>query len=48
MRKGNEIVIPDVLFPTDNDAEIPVLDIDMQAERCNIPFVCYGEQKRTF
>jgi len=40
--------IPDCLFPTDNDLEIPTLRIDMQAQFCGIPFVCFGEQKRTF
>lgn len=40
--------IPDSLFPSDNDLEIPSLDLSMQAESCEIPFVCYGEQKRTF
>lgn len=43
-----EFIIPDSLFPTDNDLEIPVLRLDMQATTCDIPFVCYGEQKRTF
>ena len=40
--------IPDCIFPTDNDAEIPSLRIDMQPEFVDIPFVCFGEQKRTF
>lgn len=40
--------IPDVLFPTDNGAEIPMLRLDMQPEFCEIPFVCFGEQKRTY
>lgn len=40
--------IPDSLFATDNDMEIPVLDKDMQAKYCEIPFVKYGEQKKTF
>jgi hypothetical protein len=29
-------------------AEIPTLRLDMQAQQCDIPFVCFGEQKRTF
>lgn len=37
-----------MLFPTDNDLEIPTLELDMQASSCNIPFLCFGEQKRTF
>lgn len=40
--------IPDALFPTDNDFEVPSLRLDMQATCCEIPFVCFGEQKRTF
>lgn len=44
----NELYIQDCLFASDNDAEIPTLRLDMQANACNIPFVCWGEQKRTF
>lgn len=45
----NEIqYIPDSLFPTDNDFEVPSLRLDMAAPTCEIPFVCFGEQKRTF
>lgn len=40
--------IPDCIFPTDNDAEIPALRMDRQPSFCDIPFVCFGEQKRTF
>lgn len=40
--------VPDCLFPTDNDAEVPMLRLDMQAKVCDIPFLCFGEQKRTF
>lgn len=40
--------VPDCLFDTDNDAEIPTLRLDMQPEFVDIPFVCFGEQKRTF
>lgn len=40
--------IPDCLFPTDNDIEIPMLRLDVQPKFCDIPFVCFGEQKRTF
>ena len=43
----NEL-IPDCLFPSDNDLEIPSLLFDVQPEFCEIPFVCYGEQARTF
>lgn len=45
----NEIqYIPDSLFPTDNDFEVSSLRLDMAASTCEIPFVCFGEQKRTF
>lgn len=40
--------IPDSLFPSDNDFEVPSLRLDMQAQSCEIPFVCFGEQKRTY
>lgn len=40
--------MPDALFPTDNDFEIPELDPEMMAETCEIPFCCFGEQKRTY
>lgn len=42
------MMIPDCIFPTDNELEIPVLRTDVQPEFCEIPFVCYGEQKRTY
>ena len=45
---NNDLYIPDSLFPTDNDFEVPSLRLDMQATTCQIPFVCFGEQKRTF
>ena len=48
MRKDYDITIPDMLFPSDNELEIPTLDINMQAENCQIPFLCFGEQKRTY
>lgn len=38
----------DCLFPTDNDLEIPTLSLDVQPKLVEIPFVCFGEQKRTF
>lgn len=49
MKKYNELeqIIPDILFPTDNDIEIPTLRIDMQAQDITNPFLCWGEQKRT-
>ena len=39
--------IPDCLFPTDNQLEIPMLRMDMQPKFAEIPFLCFGEQKRT-
>lgn len=38
----------DCLYPSDNDLEIPTLRMDMQPEVVDIPFVCYGEQARTY
>ncbi len=38
----------DCLFPSDNELEIPTLNIEVQPKVCEIPFVCFGEQKRTF
>lgn len=46
--KNKDITIPDTLFPTDNEFEVPTLDINMQAQECQIPFLCFGEQKRTY
>lgn len=40
--------IPDSIFPTDNDLEIPTLDFNMQAKTCEIPFVCFGETRRSY
>ena len=40
--------IPDCLFPSDNELEIPSLLPDVQPEFCDIPFVCWGETARTF
>lgn len=39
---------PNILLPSDNEFEIPQLRMDMQPEFVDIPFVCFGEQKRTF
>lgn len=44
----NILPFADIIFPTDNDLEIPTLRLDRQPEGCEIPFVCWGEQKRTF
>lgn len=45
---NNELMLADQLFHTDNDLEIPTLNLDMQAIECQIPFLCFGEQKRTY
>lgn len=46
---GTDITyVPDTLFPTDNDFEVPTLRLDMQAEFVDAPCVLFGEQKRTF
>lgn len=39
--------IPDCLFPSDNQMEIPTLRLDVQPKYAEIPFLCFGEQKRT-
>lgn len=38
--------VPDIIFPTNNEFEIPSLLIDVQPQGCEIPFVCFGEQSR--
>lgn len=43
-----EHLIPDCVFPCDNNLEIPTLRIDVQPSFAEIPFVCFGEQKRTY
>lgn len=48
MNNEDALLIPDQLFPCDNDLEIPTLDLSIQATSCDIPFLCFGEQKRTF
>ena len=46
----NDGYICDQLFPVDPEAgewEIPLLDDSMQAQEVAIPFICWGEQRRT-
>ena len=31
--------VPDAIFPSDNDLEIPSLRADMQCTQCEIPFL---------
>ena len=40
--------VPDNLFPTDNDMKVPMLRLDRQPQTIQIPFVLFGEQKRSF
>ena len=40
--------IPDCIFSSGNDWEIPDLDPTMQATEAAIPFISFGEQKRTY
>lgn len=47
-QKFNEDYVPDCLFPSDNDFEIPTLLSDIQPDVIDIPFVCFGEQRRTY
>lgn len=34
--------VPDLIFPTDNELGIPVLDLSMQATECEAPFMSFG------
>lgn len=43
----NSDYIPDCLFPSDNQMEIPTLRLDVQPTHVEVPFLCFGEQKRT-
>lgn len=43
----DKLITQDCLFPCDNDLEIPSLRMDRQPKVCDIPFLCFGEQKRT-
>ena len=43
-----DLFCPDAIYECDNDLEIPSLRLDMQAKRCTIPFLAFGEQKRTY
>lgn len=45
---NEELIVKDTLFPTDNDFEIPLLRMDVQPKVVEIPFVCFGEQRRTY
>lgn len=45
---SEDLYIPDSLFPADNELEIPTLMLERQPRFAEIPFVRFGEQKRTF
>ena len=45
--ESKTLITQDCLFPCDNDLEIPCLRLDRQPKVCDIPFLCFGEQKRT-
>ena len=38
-RNDYEMILPDQLFPTDNDSEIPTLAINIQAKQSQTPFL---------
>lgn len=44
---SSDLITQDCLFPTDNDLEIPTLRLDRQPKVVDIPFLAFGEQKRT-
>ena len=45
---SEELYIPDMVFPSDNILEIPSLRLDVQPRCIERPWVCFGEQRRTF
>jgi hypothetical protein len=45
---SNDLYIPDSIFPSDNSWEIPTLRLDVQPQGAEIPFLRFGEQKRTY
>lgn len=46
--EDNELYIPDMIFPSDNILEIPSLRLDVQPRSIERPWICFGEQRRTF
>ena len=46
--ENTPIFCRDVIYPSDNDLEIPTLRLDMQASECERPFCAFGERKRSF
>lgn len=47
-RQLDENYIPDHIFECDNGLEVPALQIGLQANIVEAPFVCFGEQRRTY
>ncbi len=41
------MAVPDYLFPTNNEMEIPMLDSTMQAEALTLPIVAWGQMARS-
>lgn len=41
----NSYYVPDSLFDSNNELEIPNLRLDVQPQAVEIPFVCYGGAK---
>ena len=42
-----DMMYKDVLYPADNDMEIPTLDLDMQAGRLELPLSAWGADRRS-
>lgn len=38
--------VPDAVWPSDNDYQIPLLDVNLQADAFDMPFVIWGSQAR--
>lgn len=45
---GNETNVPDALWATDNEWDIPVLDVQMQAFALDMPFAAWGSKMSRF
>ena len=44
----NALTIQDCLFPSDNALEVPSLRLEMQPEAVGIPFILFGETRRSY
>ena len=47
-KQYNENYIPDYIFESANELEVPSLQLELQAQIVDAPFVCFGEQRRTY